>query len=880
MPPETLYGILQPRFQELLNDQYDHILIGGQKIEDRYGVTLETLIAYGIGWIPPGFELTQELAKHMEPSHILTTQGHGLLTFAKQLYESRPFFEGRIVFPYFEDGKVIYWSGRETDQTPANHPMKAGKYLHMRLDGKPRPLYLNPEPETYLVEGMFHALILRQLGFAGVCTGSKFPSQDQIARLRSTHRIFWIPDVDVLAPEKPGMRERSDGARHFYQGKTHADKLAALLPTLRELPQTRLVQYPDEFLSQEKGDLNDYFKTYSVDNFIDLLQDAADPDDVEVKSIPTNLSAQERAQRLDEFAKAIQIRTPIESNALINSLAKHLKLGKEEVSYLRTLIKTARSTGTPKEDGESIATQHRKIYPGMDYTDGVLYYTVARRTLTQKRIDGQITEIVEETPWMVTSTRELFPATEIELAKRRLYFARGTDPKDAKLIWNDSPSAKWSIADFIENKACPDTDTLYNNIRDYFKTYLFVKDEEVYDVLALYTILSYCVQVFNTAPILGFNGIKGSGKSRGLDLLDCIGYNSQMTSSASPSSIFRFIESSNGMLLLDEQEKLASAMKTRTEFDETSLILNTCYKKGGGAMRTVGETLENHNFRTYTTVAVANQNGFHPTLASRMIILRIVRARKELKIPEWTRDIGEQIGGELRQQLFCWTLSNVGSIKHAYHRFASELSGLLELAGLYNRERECWIALFSLALAVDTLAGRPFHPNRENPFPQKGHHVLANILDASSVLTAHKQEMMNADETFSIMLAALREIVNAQTEDYNAPVKAYTIDHRDVPEINNSDWYSTKELTADLNKREGLEFFPAVSGQRALGIVLKKAEVIGEHDLKTKASIGGKRTTAIRLTKEAIDKACERFDVPKDMAPDYVDKKGKDSAES
>lgn len=877
MTSDELYGALLPTLQQLLAEHWDHILIGGQKVDDKYGVTLDTMLKHHCGFIPPGFPLADEICKlGMEPLHVVSVQGHGLLTFAKQLHETRPFFEGRILFAYKESDKVTYWSGRETDLTPTDHPIppKQAKYLHMRLQGQSRPLYLQPEPETYLVEGHFHALILRQHGFAGVATGSKFPSEAQISKLRRTDRIFWIPDVDVLAPEKPGMRSRADGTKFFNSGRTSHEKLADLLPTLRHLPQTRVVQYPAEFLSETKGDLNDFFAKYSLDDFVGMLTSALDPDDIEVQSIPQNLSAQERSQKLEDFARTVARRSPVETNALLNHLSRHLKLGKDETKHIREIISNFRKVGTPKEDIENNATKHRRIFPGMDYVNGILYYTVARRTLVQKRIEGQLVELVEETPWMVSSLREIFPATEIELARRNLYFARNTDTKGAQLIWNDASEAKWSIPDFIENSAKPDTKELYTDLRNYFRTYLYLKDDEYYDVLALFTMLSYCVQMFNSSPILGANGIKGSGKTRLLDLLDTVGFNSQMASSASPSSVYRFVESCNGMLILDEQEKLHSVMKTRTEFDDLSLILNSCYKKGGGAMRSIGENNENHVFRTYTTAVVANQNGFHPTLASRMIILPIVRAEKSIKIPEWTRFTGEKIGGELQQRLFCWTLSNAGVIKECYDRFCGELSYFFELASLFNRERECWIALFSLALTVDTLSGSPWNPDKQNPLPRPEHSTLLNLLNAQASLTARKQELMNSDETFSLLLAALRDIIQSQDSGEGCAVRAETVQHKDIPDTFADSWYSVKELTTDLNKREGLEFFPAKQGQRALGLVLKKAEVIGEHELKTKVRIGGERTTAIRLTKEAIDKACERFDVPKELVADYVDRKG------
>ena len=186
------------------------------------------------------------------------------------------------------------------------------------------------------------------------------------------------------------MRELPDGTKNFVAGRSSNEKLGALLPTLRSLPQTRVVQYPAEFCAKEKGDLNDFFLAYSQEDFVALLTSALDPDDVEVRCISPNLSAQERAQKLEEFARnmvnPVINRTPIETNALVNHLARHLKLSKEEVKYIRERMGALRASGVAREDSAELSTKYRKIYPGIDYFDCVLFYTVSRRTMIQKHV--------------------------------------------------------------------------------------------------------------------------------------------------------------------------------------------------------------------------------------------------------------------------------------------------------------------------------------------------------------------------------------------------------------------------------------------------------------------------------------------------------------
>ena len=884
MTPENLYGALLPLFRDLLAENWESITIGGKKIDEKYGTTLTTLLTHNCGYIPPDFKLGQHIVSlGMEPSHVLTTQGFGLLTWEKQIADVKPFFGGRIVFPYFQDGKPIYWSGRETDATPFNEYFQGAKYLHQKTaEGFNRPLYLEPEDETYLVEGHFHALILRQHGLAGVAIGSARPSPSQIARLAQCHRIYWIPDVDCFTPTEDKMIGK-DGAKKFQRGKTAEERLAEMLPTMRDLPRCRIVQYPAEFQADnKKGDLNDYFLKHTIENFIELLRDTLTADDIEVQSISRNLTPQEKALRLEVFASEIANRTPVEYNHLINAVSKHLSLNKDEQKHLRSRVSELRKDGIEDTKNAVAGSLYRKLYPGVDFVDGKLYYTVSRRTPVTKFEKGTKIETVEETPWIISSTREWFPATDTELAQRRLYFARGTNASMAEPLWTDDPSIKWGIPDFVEKGMTPDTGEIYADLRAYFKDHLYLTQEEYYDVITLFVMLSYCVHIFNSAPILGLNGTRGAGKTRALDLLDTTGFDTKMAATATAPVLFRFVEARGGMVLLDEQENLVSIQKTRDQVDEKILLLNAGYKKGATAGRIIGQENWPHFFRAYTTYVVANQKGFYPTLASRMIILPMVRPPKSVTIAHWDRIISEPRSTDLQNRLRCWTLAHAGAIAHAHTRFTTDLIPLLDAVGLRHREREVWIALFSLALAVDTLCQRPYEwqaePGQRPEYPRQGHHLLFNLLEAQVSMTKHKNELMNADDQIPMLLAALREIVLAgRGGESGSIVPRYETTDQRVSPANRSEWYQSKELTKDLNKRQGLEFFPKEQGQNSLPFILKKAEVVNpETDIMSKMSFGSTRTTGIRLTEKAIQAACDRFDVPESLQVEYMDKKNSD----
>ena len=125
-----------------------------------------------------------------------------------------------------------------------------------------------------------------------------------------------------------------------------------------------------------------------------------------------------------------------------------------------------------------------------------------------------------------------------------------------------------------------DVDQLYEEILNYLKGHLWLRNEEEYHVLACWILATWVKELFDSYSYLAIIGPYESGKSRVLEVLSQLSYNSILAASASPAVIPRLIERYQATVLIDEGQLLKS--KDR---DELVAILNNGYRRGGVYVR-------------------------------------------------------------------------------------------------------------------------------------------------------------------------------------------------------------------------------------------------------------------------------------------------------
>jgi len=146
--------------------------------------------------------------------------------------------------------------------------------------------------------------------------------------------------------------------------------------------------------------------------------------------------------------------------------------------------------------------------------------------------------------------------------------------------------------------------------------------EEYYSVISLWIIGTYLHKQFNSYPYLFFNAMKGSGKTRILNIVANLSKDGKLNLSVTKAGVFR----SKGTYCLDEFEGIG-----RKGNEDLKELINGAYKKGGTITRydDVKKTPEGEEFNIYRPVAMANIWGMENVLADRCISLILEKSSKK-----------------------------------------------------------------------------------------------------------------------------------------------------------------------------------------------------------------------------------------------------------
>ncbi len=277
-----------------------------------------------------------------------------------------PFFEGRIIFPYWKSGRVVFLIGRRTPWTP-DQPWEQGKYKklpvhddHARRQIAPcinnAVLYnedcLLARPERVIItEGVTDCISLMQAGFPAISpvtvnireadwerllpkiAGVKtvFICQDnevsqagingalRTARVLSEHGID--TRVVVLPLEEKHRQARQALAERF--GLEAAVGPRELVNRLEGRPQEEIAE-AERLLAEGKLDVNEYFAAgHTAQEFERLLASAQTPLAFAVARLPRDAPEEERNRLLEPILQDIAALAPLEQDRYLKLVQGH-----------------------------------------------------------------------------------------------------------------------------------------------------------------------------------------------------------------------------------------------------------------------------------------------------------------------------------------------------------------------------------------------------------------------------------------------------------------------------------------------------------------------------------------------------------------------------
>lgn len=171
----------------------------------------------------------------------------------------------------------------------------------------------------------------------------------------------------------------------------------------------------------------------------------------------------------------------------------------------------------------------------------------------------------------------------------------------------------------------------YEEIVEFIDYYMDIPDSHK-KIIALWIIGTYFHSNFTTYPFLYINAMRGSGKTRLLNIISQLakGGRGRVQTGITESTLFRMPKGDT--LLLDECEAISSKEKsTLREY------MNACYKRGGVVQRIKKVKFKGEEewipetFEPYKPIAMANIQGMDEILGDRCITLILEKSSDPIK---------------------------------------------------------------------------------------------------------------------------------------------------------------------------------------------------------------------------------------------------------
>ena len=137
-------------------------------------------------------------------------------------------------------------------------------------------------------------------------------------------------------------------------------------------------------------------------------------------------------------------------------------------------------------------------------------------------------------------------------------------------------------------------------------------DSRSYPTLSLFAAGTYVHNAFDSYPYICLTGEKGSGKTKVLDILQCVAFNALQLVSVTPAVLFRLVNSLRPTVLIDEAETMS---------DDLRAIVNVGYKKGATVARCIGEDWQPRFFEVFSPKCLASIQGLGDVTEDRAIVL-------------------------------------------------------------------------------------------------------------------------------------------------------------------------------------------------------------------------------------------------------------------
>ena len=300
-----------------------------------------------------------------------------------------PFFDGRIVFPYWSHGRVVFLIGRKTPWTP-DRKWEQGKYRKLPVHNSQSNRHIAPSidnshlynedclltrPERVIItEGVTDCIALMERGFPAISPvtvqirGSDWDRL--LPKLRGVRTVYICQDNEI---SQAGVNGALKTASVLIQHKIQARLVILPLDQSRQDARTELkerfnldatvgpreiakllgdrapeeIQEAERLLAAAKIDVNDYFASgRTARDFETLLGEAVTPLEHRIDRLPTDVSEEERNRLLEPILREISELTPLEQSRHLKRVQERFGKSSFSLTILREQVRAVQKEHT------------------------------------------------------------------------------------------------------------------------------------------------------------------------------------------------------------------------------------------------------------------------------------------------------------------------------------------------------------------------------------------------------------------------------------------------------------------------------------------------------------------------------------------------------
>ena len=384
-----------------------------------------------------------------------------------------------------------------------------------------------------------------------------------------------------------------------------------------------------------------------------------------------------------------------------------------------------------KEFNNSCIMQAMLLHSAIDFKpDGMV---VGLRLLIEKDDgpEGQPFHVVcDEKGIRVELTNQV-----IFLGKQKYLLNNSVSPPLVEDHW--SPE---NIADFLKNPLYPTR--IFHTITSTVKRYSELQHQAQYGLIAIWVISTYFAHLFPAFPFLLFIGPKETGKSKLLEIINLMAFNSVKVKTITEAALCDTTDGLRGTVLIDQAEALAQNLMG---------TIADSYKKAGAKRRIIGHKNGNRVIKEYSGYgpkAFATTKNLDPDLSDRCYEILMQRSLQPLPDifgfePEWA---------EIRDMCYRFLLLKWQDVQAEY----------MQIPFTGNRKGELWRPLEAILRVLKVSQGE--FEKIKQAFEQgieKTRDRLSNVEEALfEVLLEQAQRQKRFEMTVNDILDKMKPILD------------------------------------------------------------------------------------------------------------------------